>query len=92
MSIVNATTARNNFFKLLDEAIDTHEPIYITSKHGNVVVISEDDFRAIQETLYLTSIPGMRDKIIKGLNTPIEDLVEDNDEWIMEDFIYKASS
>lgn len=80
MLIVNATTARNNFFKLLEEAIDTHEPIHITAKHGNVVVISEDDFRAIQETLYLSSIPRMRDKIIKGLNTPIEDLVEDNDE------------
>ena len=80
MSIVNATTARNNFFKLIDETIKTHEPIYVTAKHGNVVVISEEDYRAIQETLYLTSLPGMRDKIIKGLNIPIDDLVEDDDE------------
>jgi antitoxin YefM len=80
MPIVNASTARNNLFKLIEEAVETHEPVYVTSKHGNVVVISEEDFRAIQETLYLTSIPGMRDKILKGLDTPVEDLIEDDDE------------
>ena len=80
MSIVNATTAINNLFKLIDEVLVSHEPIYVTAKRGNVVVISEEDYRAIQETLYLTSIPGMKDKIINGINTPIEDLFEDNDE------------
>lgn len=80
MSIVNATTARNNFFKLMEEAITTHEPIYVTGKSGNVVVLSEEDYRSIQETLYLCSIPGMREKIIEGLNTPLEDCVEDMDE------------
>ncbi|MEW6623957.1 MAG: type II toxin-antitoxin system Phd/YefM family antitoxin [Bacillota bacterium] len=78
MSIINATTARNNFFKLIDEAITTHEPIFITSKTGNVVVMSEEDYRAIQETLYLCSIPGMREKIIAGINTPLDECVEDS--------------
>jgi prevent-host-death family protein len=78
MSVMNATTARNNFFKVMDEAIKTHEPICITGKNGNVVIISEEDWRSIQETLYLSSIPGMREKIIKGLNTPLDECVEDN--------------
>ena len=77
MSIVNATTVRNNFFKLMDDAVTLHEPIFVTGKNGNVVVLSEEDYRSIQETLYLVSIPGMRDKIITGLKTPLEDLIED---------------
>jgi antitoxin YefM len=78
MSIINATTARNNFFKVIDEAIESHEPVYVTGKNGNVVILSEEDWRSIQETLYLSNIPGMKDKIIKGINTPLEDCVEDN--------------
>jgi len=80
MLILNATTARKNFFKLVKDAVTTHEPIYITGKNGNVVVLSEEDFRSIQETLYLSSIPGMREKIINGLKVPPEELVEDADE------------
>lgn len=79
MSILNATTARNNFFKVMEDAINTHEPVHVTGKNGNVVILSEDDWRSIQETLYLTGIPGMREKIIKGMNTPLEECVEDND-------------
>ncbi|MBS4030874.1 MAG: type II toxin-antitoxin system Phd/YefM family antitoxin [Clostridiales bacterium] len=80
MSIVNATTARNNFFKLIEEVITTHEPVYITGKTGNVIMLSEEDYRSIQETLYLYSAPGMREKIVEGLNTPLEECVEDTDE------------
>ena len=80
MSIINATTARNNFFKLMEEAITTNEPVVVTGKYGNVVVISETDFRAMEETLYLSSIPTMRDKIIEGLNTPLDECLEDTDE------------
>ncbi|MEW6662556.1 MAG: type II toxin-antitoxin system Phd/YefM family antitoxin [Bacillota bacterium] len=80
MPIVNATTARNNFFKLIEEVITTHEPVYITGKTGNVIVLSEEDYRSIQETLYLCSVPTMREKIIQGLNTPLEECVEDTDE------------
>ncbi len=80
MSIMNATTARNNFFKLMEDAIKTHEPIYVTGKKGNVVLISEEDYRSIQETLYLCSIPGMKEKLIEGINTPIEECIESPDE------------
>ena len=80
MTILNATSARKNFFKLIEDTITTHEPVYITGKKGNVVVISEEDFRSIQETLYLSSIPGMREKIMKGLKVPLDELVEDDDE------------
>jgi prevent-host-death family protein len=80
MSIFNATTARTNFFKLMEEVIDTHEPVFVTGKKGNIVILSEDDWRSIQETLYLDSIPGMKEKITKGLNTPLEECIEDTDE------------
>jgi len=78
MSVMNATTARKNFFKIMDEAITTHEPICVTGKNGNVVILSEDDWRAIQETLYLSTLSGMKEKIIKGLNTSFDECVEDN--------------
>ncbi|MCW3490200.1 type II toxin-antitoxin system Phd/YefM family antitoxin [Dethiobacter alkaliphilus] len=80
MSIVNATTARNNFFKLIEEVISTHEPVYITGKTGNVIMLSEEDYRSIQETLHLCSVAGMREKIVEGLNTPLDECVEDSDE------------
>ena len=80
MTILNATTARNNLFKVIEEAITTHEPVTITGKSGNVVLISEEDWRAIQETMYLSSIPGLKEKIIKGLNTSLEECVEVIDE------------
>ena len=80
MPIINATTARNNFFKLIRDTVKTHETIIITGKNGNVVVMSEEDYRSIQETLYLCSIPGMREKLIEGINTPIEECIESPDE------------
>lgn len=55
------TQARSRLYQLLDEAAESHEPIQITGKRSNAVLISEEDWRSIQETLYLVSIPGMRD-------------------------------
>lgn len=78
MSIVNATTARNNFFRIIDEAIMTHNPVTVTGKAGNVVIISEEDFSAIKETMYISGIPGLRERIIIGLNTKLDDCVEDS--------------
>lgn len=77
MPIINATTARKNFFKIMNEVNITHEPIFVTGKNKNVVVISEEDYRSMAETLYLCSIPNMREKIIEGLNTPLEECVDD---------------
>ena len=72
MTTIKATEARARLYKLLDETAESHEPIQITGKRSNAVLISEEDWRSIQETLYLLSIPGMRDSIRKGLKIPVE--------------------
>ena len=71
MTTVKATEARARLYKLIDQAAESHEPIQITGKRANAILISEEDWRSIQETLYLLSIPGMRDSIIDGLKTPV---------------------
>jgi prevent-host-death family protein len=71
MTTITATEARKNLYRLLDEANASHDPIHIAGKRGGAILISEDDWSAIQETLYLSSIPGMRDSIIKGMSEPV---------------------
>jgi prevent-host-death family protein len=68
MTILNATEARSRLYNLIDEAASTHQPIIITGKRTNAVLVSEDDWNAISETLYLLSTPGMRESIKEGLN------------------------
>ncbi len=80
MTMITATKARANLYRLIDEVAHSHEPIVITGKRKNAVLISEDDWRAIEETLYLTNIPGMRESIIEGMKTPLEDC-DDKDVW-----------
>jgi antitoxin YefM len=72
MITIKATEARAKLFKLLDRAAKSHEPIRITGERSNAVLISEEDWRSIQETLYLLSIPGMGEGIRDGLKTPVE--------------------
>lgn len=72
MTTLTASEARAKLYKLLDRVAKSHEPIQITGKRHDAVLISEDDWRAINETLYLLSIPGMRKSIRKGLKTPIK--------------------
>jgi len=74
MTTVSATEARKHLYKLIDEVTESHEPVQITGKRGNAVLVGEDDWRAVQETLYLVSIPGMRESILEGMATPVEDL------------------
>jgi prevent-host-death family protein len=71
MTSLPVTQARSRLYQLLDEAADSHEPIQITGKRTNAVLVSEDDWRSIQETLYLISIPGMRESIRKGMVEPL---------------------
>lgn len=71
MATISATKARAELYRLIDETAETHEPIEITGKRNNGVLVSESDWRAIQETLYLVSIPGMRESIRRGLKTPL---------------------
>ena len=76
MTSLSASQARAQLYKLLDAAAQSHEPIQIMGKRNNAVLISEEDWRAIQETLYLLSIPGMRESIRKGLKTPLSQCVK----------------
>lgn len=71
MVTISASEARKRLYTLLDEIADSHETIRITGKHNSAVLVSEEDWRSIQETLYLTSIPGMKDSILKGMKTPV---------------------
>jgi len=77
MPTLSATEARTKLYRLIDQTSLSHEPIVITGKRGNAVLISEDDWRSIQETMYLLNIPGMRESIREGLATPIEDCTEE---------------
>lgn len=72
MKTITATNARSDLYKVIDSALEDHEPIQITGKRGNAVLVSESDWRAIQETLYLVGIPGMRESIIEGMNEKVE--------------------
>jgi prevent-host-death family protein len=72
MTTLSASEARKRLYNLVDEVKDSHEPIQIVGKRSSAVLISEEDWKAIEETLYLASIPGMRESIKKGLKTPIE--------------------
>lgn len=72
MTTLTASAARSKLYKLLDETATSHEPIQIKGKRVNAVLISEEDWRAINETLYLLSIPGMRESIRRGIKTPIK--------------------
>lgn len=74
MTTLTVTVARRTLYKLLDQTAETHEPIQITGKRHNALLISDEDWRAIQETLYLVSIPGMRESIRAGLKTPVNKL------------------
>jgi antitoxin YefM len=74
MTTLTATVARASLYKLLDKTAETHEPVQIMGKRHNAVLVSDEDWRSIQETLYLVSIPGMRESIRKGLKTPASKL------------------
>ena len=79
MPTFKATEARAKLYRLIDEAATSHEPIFITGQRANAVLLSENDWRSIQETLYLLSAPGMRESIREGLNTPADECSEQVD-------------
>jgi len=74
MTSMTATEARRQLYKLVVQVQESHEPIQITGKRGNAVLVGEDDWRAVQETLLLVSVPGMRESIMEGMATPIDEL------------------
>ena len=79
MTILNATEARSKLYSLIDETASTHKPIIITGKRGNAVLVSEDDWNAIEETLYLLSIPRMGESIKKGMDSASSECAEELD-------------
>lgn len=80
MTTLNATEARSRLYSLIDETASTHRPIVITGKRGNAVLLAEEDWNAIAETLYLLSVPGMRDSIKEGLAAPLAECAQEL-EW-----------
>ncbi len=79
MQTLTASEARANLYRLIDQAAESHEPVTITGKRTNAVLLSADDWSAIQETLFLLSIPGMRESIIKGMATSVEECSKELD-------------
>jgi prevent-host-death family protein len=76
MKTVTASQARANLYRLIEETSRSSEPVQITGKRANAVLVSEGDWRSIQETMYLLSIPGMRESIRQGLETPVDECAE----------------
>ena len=79
MATFTATEARKRLYALVDDVAESHDPVQIVGKRNSAVLISEEDWRAIQETLYLSSIPEMRESIREGLKTPVEECEEELD-------------
>jgi len=74
MGSINATNARQNLYRLIQDVNDNHEPVVITGKSGDAVLVSGEDWRAIQETIFLNAIPGMVQSIQEGMAEPVENL------------------
>jgi len=73
MKTISATSARSDLYNVIASAVADHEPVQITGKRGNAVLLGEEDWRAIQETLHLLSIPNMRESILAGMNESVEE-------------------
>ena len=76
MAILTASDARSNLYRLIDHTNESHEPVIITGKRNNAVLISEGDWKSIQETLYLISIPGMKESIVAGMKEPLSNSIK----------------
>lgn len=79
MAGITATQARSNLYRLIDETAESHQPLVIIGKRNKAVLVSEEDWEAIQETLYLLSVPGMRESIREGMATPVDECDEELD-------------
>ena len=78
----NITNFRKNIIAILEQTIKYNEPVNISTKSGNAVIISEEDYNGLMETLYLSSIPNIKEKIIDGMNTPLNECIPENEvEW-----------
>lgn len=79
MTTLTASEARAALYRLIDQAAESHEPIHISGKRASAVLVAEEDWHAIQETLHLLSVPGMRESIKEGMAEPLGESVEELD-------------
>ena len=79
MTTLNATEARSKLYNLIDQAAETHQPIVITGKRHNAILLSEEDWSAINETIYLLSVPGIRESIKEGLTQNLDECSQELD-------------
>lgn len=79
MNTISATEARTRLYRLIDETAEAHSPLLIKGQRTNAILVSEEDWNAIQETLHLLSVPGMRESIHEGMNTPVEECSKELD-------------
>jgi PHD/YefM family antitoxin component YafN of YafNO toxin-antitoxin module len=84
MKTVTSTKFREYIYHLIDEISNSHEPLKITGKRNNAVLVSEEDWNSIQETLYLLNIPGMKESIIDGSNESIDECIGEDEIWNIE--------
>ena len=78
----NIANFRENICSLLEQTIKFNEPVSISTKDGNAIVISEEDYNGLMETLYFPSVPEMKEKIIEGLRTPLDECLPENEvQW-----------
>ena len=71
MTTLTASQARADLYRLIDQTVESHRPIHIAGKRANAVLLAAEDWEAIQETLYLLSVPGMRESIKEGMAEPL---------------------
>ncbi len=76
LPVITASEARANLYRLIDEAASSHQPLRISGKRNSAVLVSAEDWEAIQETLFLLSVPGMRESIRQGIETPVDECSE----------------
>ena len=79
MNIFNVTEARAKLYTLIDETAASHQPVIITGRRGNAVLVSEEDWNAISETLYLLAVPGMRESIKEGMEQDLSECSKELD-------------
>jgi prevent-host-death family protein len=77
MAAITASEARANLYRLIDETASSHQPLLISGKRNSAVLVSAEDWEAIQETLFLLSVPGMRESIREGIKTPVDQCAGD---------------
>lgn len=79
MTNINITNFRKDIYELLDQAIKYNETINVSTKNGNAIILSEEDYNNLIETLYISSVPGLKEKIIEGLKEPLEECVGEDE-------------